>query len=152
MVLSNSAGIRARLARFSCACDNRLYKAISSAVFCYLGARNHTAERLRQRYSRRFASADYQAASPVMRQTLINVVNLDLLEKARQVAVPTVLVWGDKDEDTPLWMGQKLEQTIPDAALIVFEGAGHYAYLDYPQKTASIMHALFKADSADAKA
>ena len=120
----------------------QLYKAIRQGLL-NLGARK-TAERLRQRYSRRYASADYQAASPVMRQTLVNVVNQDLLDKARQVAVPTVLVWGDEDEDTPLWMGQKLEQTIPDAALIVFEGAGHYAYLDYPQKTASIMHALFK--------
>ena len=149
MVLSNSAGIRARLP-VQLRLRQQLYKAIRQGLL-NLGARK-TAERLRESYSRRYASSDYQTASPVMRQTLVNVVNQDLLAKARQVAVPTVLVWGDKDEDTPLWMGQKLEQTIPDAALIVFEGAGHYAYLDYPQKTASIMHALFKADDADAKA
>ena len=56
----------------------------------------------------------------------------------------TILIWGDADQDTPLWMGQKLEQTIPDAALIVHPGAGHYAYLDFPDKTAAIMDALFR--------
>ncbi len=149
MVLSNSAGIRASLPA-SARLRQEIYKMARSGLL-NLGA-TQTAERLRQRYSRRYASADYRAAAPVMRQTLVKVVNQDLLHKARQVAVPTVLVWGDKDEDTPLWMGEKLEQTIPDAALIVFEGAGHYAYLDFPQKTASIMHALFNAENADAEA
>ena len=149
MVLSNSAGIRAPLPA-PVRMRQGIYKAVLRGLL-HVGA-TKTAERLRQLYSRRYASVDYQAAAPVMRQTLIKVVNQDLLHKARKVAVPTVLVWGDKDEDTPLWMGEKLEQTIPDAALIVFEGAGHYAYLDFPQKTASIMHALFEADLANAEA
>ena len=42
-------------------------------------------------------------------------------------------------------MGQKLEQTISDAALIVHPGAGHYAYLDFPDKTASIIDALYRS-------
>ena len=80
-----------------------------------------------------------------MRQTLINIVNQDLLDYARRVAVPTILIWGDADQDTPLWMGEKLEASIPDAALIVHAGAGHYAYLDFPDKTASIMDALYRS-------
>ena len=147
MVLSNSAGIRAPLPA-PVRMRQGIYKVVRRGLL-HVGA-TQTAERLRQRYNRRYASADYRTAAPVMRQTLIKVVNQDLLHKARKVAVPTVLVWGDNDEDTPLWMGRKFEQTIPDAALIVFEGAGHYAYLDFPQKTASIMHALYKADLAKA--
>ena len=59
-----------------------------------------------------------------------------------------MLIWGDADTATPLWMGKKLEKAIPDAALIVYEGAGHYAYLDNAQKTASIMNALYRSDEA----
>ena len=143
MLLSNSAGLRAPLP-LKVQLRQQAYKAVRHSLQRF-GA-GATAETLRRRYSQRYASADYLAASPVMQQTLIKVVNQDLLNHASRVAVPTALIWGDRDDETPLWMGRKLEQTIPDAALIVHEGAGHYAYLDYPEKTASIMHALFRAD------
>ena len=44
-------------------------------------------------------------------------------------------------------MGKKLEAAIPDAALIIHAGAGHYAYLDFPDKTANIMDALYRSPS-----
>lgn len=141
MALSNSAGIRVKpnqLKRFRLQIYHRFRHGLES-----IGAAKASA-RLRQLYNQRYGSPDYQNASPVMRQTLIQVVNEDLLAYAGRVSVPTILFWGDADQDTPLWMGRKLEQTIPDAALIVHEGAGHYAYLDYPDKTAAIMDALFR--------
>ena len=141
MVLSNSAGLKARpalLPRLRLLAYQRIRDGLGA-----LGA-NALSARLRGAYNQRFASADYLSASPVMRQTLINVVNEDLLPYAERVAVPTILIWGGQDRDTPLWMGEKLEASIPDAALIVRETAGHYAYLDFPDETAAIMHALFR--------
>ena len=55
-----------------------------------------------------------------------------------------ILVWGVNDTETPIWMGEIMEQKIPDAALIRFNGAGHFAYLDlYPQFRA-ILESFFK--------
>jgi len=141
MALSNSAGIRVEptsLQRFRLQTYHKVRRGLES-----IGAAA-AAARLRQRYNQHYGSPDYQNASPVMRQTLIQVVNEDLLAYAARVSAPTILVWGDADLDTPLWMGRKLEKTISDAALIVHEGAGHYAYLDFPEKTAEIMDALFR--------
>ena len=141
MALSNSAGIRekpATLKRFRLQAYHKFRHGLES-----IGAAG-AAARLRRLYINRYGSPDYRNASPVMRQTLIQVVNENLLPFAARVSVPTILVWGDADQDTPLWMGRKLEETIPDAALIVHEGAGHYAYLDFPDKTTAIMHALFR--------
>ena len=142
MALSNSAGIKAPEAILN---RSRLtiYKAVRDTLM-WLGARA-VAGLLRRVYNRRYASSDFAAAQPLMRQTLVQVVNQDLLDWAERVAVPTLLIWGDQDEETPLWMGQLLEDSIPDAALIVRGGAGHYAYLDDPRETASIMHALFQS-------
>ena len=142
MVLSNSAGIKMRQSPTR-QLRLKFYKSIREGLV-RLGA-NSTAKYLQQMYDRKFSSADFQAASPVMRETLIKVVNQDLLEQARRISVPTVLIWGDSDQETPLWMGEKLERAIPDAALIVHAGAGHYAYLEKPEKTALIMHALFQS-------
>ena len=145
MVLSNSAGIKTRQP-LSGQLRLRGYRAVREGLR-RLGAAA-IAESLRQRYNKRYASPDFQSASPVMRKTLVNVVSQDLLPNACRVNVPTVLIWGDADTDTPLWMGEKLEKSIPDAALIVHEGAGHYAYLDYARRTASIMNALYSNEES----
>jgi pimeloyl-ACP methyl ester carboxylesterase len=80
---------------------------------------------LRQRYG----SSDYLQAGPLT-ETFKLVIAQDLLPFARRVQAPTLLFWGDQDTDTPLAAGKILEREMPDAGLIVFEGAGHYAYLD----------------------
>lgn len=105
---------------------------------------NTQAERLRTWYSNRYGSADYRAVSGVMRETFVRVVNEDLLPYAARVRPATLLFWGDQDEDTPLWQGQLLEKTIPDAGLVVWEGAGHYSYLDRLHDTARVIDHFFR--------
>jgi pimeloyl-ACP methyl ester carboxylesterase len=104
------------------------------------------ANQLRAWYSGRYGSNDYKAASGTMRETFVKVVNEDLLPFAVRVSVPTLLIWGDQDQDTPLWQGQKLEQAIPDAGLVVWEGAGHYSYLDRLGDTVRVIEHFFKQD------
>lgn len=86
-------------------------------------------ERLQARYNERYASEDYLNAG-ALRDTFLRVIEQDLTEFATRVQAPTVLIWGSQDTDTPLWQGRKLEQLIPDAGLIVFQGAGHFSYLE----------------------
>ena len=81
---------------------------------------------------KKFGSADYAAASPVMRQSLVKVVNEDLVPYMPSVTMPALLIWGDKDTATPLSDGQKMEKEMPKAGLAVIEGAGHYSFLDNP--------------------
>lgn len=75
-------------------------------------------------------SADYNAASPVMRSTLVKVVNEDLCELMPCVKCPTLLMWGTNDDATPLSDGQKMEKLMPESALVTFQGAGHYSFID----------------------
>jgi pimeloyl-ACP methyl ester carboxylesterase len=77
-----------------------------------------------------FGSSDYRVLSPGMRQTFNLLVARDLEPELKRIQSPTLLIWGDRDTATPLWMGQAMEKAIPDAGLVVFEGAGHFAYLD----------------------
>ncbi len=86
-------------------------------------------ERLQRRYNQRYASEDYLDAGP-LRDTFLRVIEQDLSLFATRIQAPTVLIWGERDTDTPLWQGRRLEQLIPDAGLIVFQGAGHFAYLE----------------------
>ncbi len=85
------------------------------------------------------ASADYNAASPVMRGTLSRVVNDDLRRFMPLISAPTLLVWGSADTATPLRDAHIMERLIPDAGLVVFEGAGHYSFLDRPGQFAAVI-------------
>ncbi len=141
VILANSAGLRPRLPRHV-RWRTRLYKNVR-ALLEGLGARR-LAERLRARYNARYGSADFNAVSGPMRQTFINVINEDLAPFAPRIPHPTLLIWGDQDAETPLWMGQKLESLIPDAGLVVHQGAGHYSYLDRLEETVIIVEHFLK--------
>ena len=94
--------------------------------------------RLQERLRARVASRDYLEASEAMRGTFRAVIAADLSDRLRRIAAPTLLVWGDRDEDTPLWMANRMEELIPDAGLVVLEGAGHYSYADSPGQFAAV--------------
>ncbi|MDR0283928.1 MAG: alpha/beta hydrolase [Propionibacteriaceae bacterium] len=79
---------------------------------------------------RRTGSADYTAASPVMRATLVKVVNTDLAPVLPGITAETLLVWGDRDTATPLADGQTMEKAIPGSGLVILPGAGHFSFLD----------------------
>ncbi|HUB99403.1 MAG TPA: alpha/beta hydrolase [Solirubrobacterales bacterium] len=94
--------------------------------------------KLQDRMRSRVASTDYAEASPAMRETFRRVIAEDLAELLPEIKVPSLLVWGDIDEDTPLWMGERMAELLPDGALVVFEGAGHFAYADQPGRFAEV--------------
>ena len=93
-------------------------------------------------YMKQFiGSRDYKAASPIMRQTLVNVVNEDLSDSARSIKEPTLLIWGEQDDEAPVSEAQELEKIMPDAALILLPGT-HYAYLENLGRVVDIIKAF----------
>lgn len=86
-------------------------------------------------------SRDYKAASPIMRQTLVEVVNEDLSKFAREIEEPTLLIWGEYDTEAPLAEARELEKIMLDAALIVLSGT-HYAYLENLQQVINILNSF----------
>ena len=93
---------------------------------------------------KKFGSADYAAASPVMRKSLVMAVNEDMTPYMPMVKEPTLLIWGDQDTATPLSDGQKMEKLIPEAGLAVINGAGHYSFLDNPYLYNRILGSFLK--------
>lgn len=83
-------------------------------------------------------SRDYKAASPIMRQTLVEVVNEDLSKFAREIEEPTLLIWGEYDTEAPINEARELEKIMIDAALIVLPGT-HYAYLENLPQVVNIL-------------
>jgi len=92
----------------------------------------------------RQGSADYRAASPMMRKCLVMAVNEDLTGLLPKIKQDTLLIWGDKDTATPIGDARIMEEKIPNSGLAVLEGAGHFSYLEQPGKFRGIMRAYFQ--------
>lgn len=84
-------------------------------------------------------SRDYKNATPIMRQTLVNAVNTDLLEDGKKIQAPTIIIYGTLDEEVTLEDEKEIEKNLDDAALIIYEGATHYAYLERLDQTNNIL-------------
>lgn len=88
-------------------------------------------------------SADYNNATPIMRATLVRVVNEDLKLLIPKMHCPTLIIWGDADTATPISDARQMEQLIPDSGLVICEGAGHYSFLEQPAKVHGALKAFF---------
>lgn len=73
-------------------------------------------------------SNDYRNASEVMRGILVAGVEENLLPILKDIDVETLLVWGEKDVETPLWMGKEMETRMQNASLVILKQEGHFAY------------------------
>jgi pimeloyl-ACP methyl ester carboxylesterase len=97
------------------------------------------------RQAGRRGSTDYQQATGTVRASFVRVVNEDLRMALPHIQAPTLLIWGDRDDATPLTDAHLMEQLIPDAGLVVFPGAGHYAYLEQSARFCHIVSTFFRA-------
>ena len=124
LVLVDSAGIRRKR-------TSRYYRRVALAKAGRAAARvaGTRGARLQERIRGRTASRDYLEAGD-LRGTFVKVVSEDLRPLLPRIAVPTLLVWGSEDSDTPVADGELMERLIPTAGLVVFDGAGHYSYVD----------------------
>lgn len=93
----------------------------------------------------RVGSTDYKNASEVMRGVLVKTINFDLSEDVKKIKCPTLLIWGSLDTAVPLKRAYELEKMINDSAVIVYEGATHYAYLERLNQVVVVLNSFFNS-------
>lgn len=89
-----------------------------------------------------YGSADYNTAPPVLRQTLVSLVNTDLRDIIHKISCPTLLIWGENDTATPLCDAKIIESLIPDCGLCVIKGTGHFSFCERPFEANAIINSF----------
>ncbi len=82
--------------------------------------------------------SDYFAAG-AMRDVFLKVVREDLVHYARQIRVPTLLIWGSEDTATPLTEGETIRDAIRQSELEVIQGATHFVHQEKPHEVAALI-------------
>ena len=119
LVLTGAAGLKPKLT---------LKKAVKKSAFNVL-KRFIPREKLAKFYSK-----DYNALSPVMKESFKKIVNEHLDDRLKHITNKTLIIFGKKDKETPLYMAKRLKAGISDSKLVVLDNAGHFCFIDKPNK------------------
>lgn len=74
-------------------------------------------------------SIDYNNLDASMRGVFVRIVNAHLERLLPYVECPTLIIWGNRDSDTPPYMARRLHRGIKGSELVFIDG-GHYAYVE----------------------
>lgn len=118
LVLIDSAGLP----------DTRLHKRLKVGFFYILAKLGKLCthnERLRHLLYHLAGERDYLNATPIMRQTMAKVTREYVTSFLPKITVPTLIIWGENDQITPLFMGKRFQQGIRNSVLKVLSSARH---------------------------
>ncbi|OGC47463.1 hypothetical protein A2886_03505 [candidate division WWE3 bacterium RIFCSPHIGHO2_01_FULL_42_13] len=128
LILTDSAGLNLepKVARSSLISISKIFRKIEEK-FKFLSPLRNLGVGL-------IGSKDYKAASPVMREVMKRVVNLDLSFCLPKIKSKALIVWGEKDTVTPIAIAEEFKKGIASSKLEIIHGAGHHAHHTHSEK------------------
>lgn len=140
IILINSAGIKPKKTLFK-RFKNYYYKFLKT-----LG--NILPKKIKVKWKNyifnKFASVDYKNLNDNMKQTFKNIVNEDLTPYLKSINSKALLIWGNKDDATPVNDGYKMNKLIKNSELIVLQDLTHFSYLEKPNLINCIIYEQLK--------
>lgn len=121
LILVDSSGIRLKREKFAVvALGARILSPLFKPKFM---------QGLRRKVYKFIGNEDY-LDSGELRSTYLKVIEEDISDNLCRIDLPTLIVWGESDKDTPLWMAEKMKKDIDGSKLHIFPKSGHYSFLE----------------------
>lgn len=99
---------------------------------------------LKEKLFLKFSSSDYKSININMRNTFKNIINENLKQYYKNIDTETLIIWGEKDIDTPLKDAYLLNKIIKNSGLVILKNLPHYSYLYNPHKINKIIEIFLK--------
>lgn len=87
----------------------------------------------RPRFVRRLATDALRAGPESLLRGAFYAVRADVRERAREVQVPTLVVWGERDSLVPAGLAGEWRRAIPHARLVLLPHTGHVPMVERPR-------------------
>jgi pimeloyl-ACP methyl ester carboxylesterase len=98
-----------------------------------------------QRLRERNGSADYKAATGIMRDVFVKVVNETYEAQLRAAGCPVAFIWGERDTETPAAIAEQARPMVADVALFEVVDAGHDVHRERPDAVRAAIEAVERA-------
>ena len=79
-----------------------------------------------------FGSSDYKQLNKIERKTFNAVVNFNEIKYLNKINIKTLIVWGERDSETKLYMAKIFNRKIKYSSLKIIKGCGHFCFLEKP--------------------
>ena len=119
----------------------RVYKILKKLTYLLP---KHIQLKVRNKLLKKFSSNDYLNIPSIMKKTFQNIIKEDLRKYYKSINTETLIIWGEKDIDTPLKDALYLNKVIKNSGLIVFNNSSHFSYLDNSYLTNKILEKYLK--------
>ena len=129
LVLVDSAGIKPRYSL------KRHFKVVKYKLLKQLAKINI----IKKEKLLKFGSLDYKNADDKLKKVLVSCTNYNQRPIVKYIVAPTLIVWGQNDKDTPLYMAKILDKQIKKSKLIVIEKCGHFSFLERPHMFCNLL-------------
>ena len=83
---------------------------------------------------------DYRKSNPIMKLTMINLLNSSKDLNISKIPIPTLIIWGKEDKNTPLTDGEIMNKLIKNSKLKVINEAKHSPMFTHTQEVAKIIY------------
>ena len=94
---------------------------------------------IKEQLEKIFFSSDYNMLGDVMKESFKLVTSEHLDGLLNKIECPTMAIYGSDDDQTPIYMGRRLQSRMQNCKLFVMEGCNHFCYLQKPTLFNSIV-------------
>ncbi len=99
---------------------------------------------LRKVFYKVVGESDYEKAPPNMRETMKNLISVDLKDELSKITASTLVIWGENDSVTPLSDGELMHEKIKNSKLEIISGARHSPHMTHPNEVVETLEKFFK--------
>ena len=86
-----------------------------------------------------FGSLEYKMLNGVEKQSYVKIVNEFLDSQISKINNKTLLIFGENDSETPIYLARRFNKKITNSQLYIVKGAGHFCFVEKPYEFNIIM-------------
>ena len=114
LILIDSAGIYHK--EFTIRLKRLIFKGVAK-----LGKKITKSNTMKNIIYRLAGESDYNSSDPTAKQTMINLISIDLTSILNKINTPTLIIWGKNDKTTPLSDGRLMHRKIKGSVLKIVD-------------------------------
>lgn len=116
-----------------------VFKALST-----VGKRITQSAKARDLLYRAAAENDYNNATPVMKETMKNLIAVNLLPNLSKIQLPVTIIWGRNDQVTPYTDAMVMKNELSNSQIFPIQNASHSPQFTNTDEVVNIIKSEFK--------
>jgi len=99
-----------------------------------IGKKLTSSDKLRNVLYKLARENDYKDANPLMRETMANVISVDITSTLDKITIPTLIIWGEQDTLTPIGDAKLMHKLIKNSKFYVVKSTRHSPQYTHPEE------------------